>query len=120
MFSGRYKALLVEARSPGYLKTVCDYVHLNPVRARLLGADERSLSYLWSSFAWYLAAPAHRLDWIRVDRLLGEHGIAADTADGRIPCAARRVNMWVTPLGGIYARFFVLTSRNSTPAFLSA
>ena len=83
VFSGRYKALLVEARSPGYLKTVCDYMHLHPVRARLLGAEERLLSYPWSSFAWYLAAPAHRPAWIRVDRWLGEHGIAADTAEGR-------------------------------------
>ena len=32
LFSGRYKALIVEG-SGGYLKTVCDYVHLNPVRA---------------------------------------------------------------------------------------
>ena len=43
VFSGRYKALLVEVRSPNYLKTVCDYVHLNPVRAKLLGAEERLL-----------------------------------------------------------------------------
>ena len=36
VFSGRYKALLVEGSSFGYLRTVCDYVHLNPVRAKLL------------------------------------------------------------------------------------
>jgi len=83
VFSGRYKALIVDGRSPGYLKTVCDYVHLNPVRAKLLGAEDRLLSYPWSSFAWFLAAPAHRPAWIRVDRLLGEHGVAADTAEGR-------------------------------------
>ncbi|MDR3378468.1 MAG: transposase, partial [Verrucomicrobiae bacterium] len=38
VFSGRFKALLVEP-GEGYLKTACDYVHLNPVRAGLLGAD---------------------------------------------------------------------------------
>ena len=70
VFSGRYKALLVEARRPGSLKTVGDYVHLNPVRARFLGAEERLLSYPWSSFAWYWTAPAHRPSWIRVDRWL--------------------------------------------------
>ena len=32
VFSGRYKALLVDG-GRGYLRTVCDYVHLNPVRA---------------------------------------------------------------------------------------
>jgi len=33
LFSGRYKALIVVGSGNGYLKTVCDYVHLNPVRA---------------------------------------------------------------------------------------
>src|SRR5512137_2363739 len=45
VFSGRYKALLVEGSGSGYLKSVCDYVHLDPVRARLLGTEERLLSY---------------------------------------------------------------------------
>jgi|ERR1035441_307481 hypothetical protein len=40
-------------------------------------------AYPWSSLVWYLAAPEHRPGWIRVDRLLGEHGIRADTAAGR-------------------------------------
>src|SRR4029077_10578585 len=33
LFAGRYKALLVEGSGHGYLRTVCDYVHLNPLRA---------------------------------------------------------------------------------------
>ena len=40
LFSGRYKALIVDD-SGGYLRTVCDYVHLNPARARLL--DRKSV-----------------------------------------------------------------------------
>lgn len=83
VFSGRYKSQLIEGGGNGYLRTACDYVHLNPVRARMLKARERLLSYPWSSFGAYLAAPEHRPAWIRVDRLLGEHGIAADTAVGR-------------------------------------
>jgi REP element-mobilizing transposase RayT len=82
VFSGRYKAQLVESGN-GYLKTACDYVHLNPVRAGLLRAEERLLGYPWSSFAAFLAAPEHRPRWLRVDRLLGEHGIGADTVAGR-------------------------------------
>ena len=66
-----------------YLKTVCDYVHLNPVRANLLGSQDRLLSYPWSSLVWYVAAKEHRPAWMRVDRLLGEHGIQEDTAAGR-------------------------------------
>jgi len=32
VFSGRYKALLVEGSGNGYLKAVCDYVHLSGPR----------------------------------------------------------------------------------------
>lgn len=83
VFSGRYKAQLVEGSGNGYLRTACDYVHLNPVRAGLLKADERLVAYPWSSLGWYLAAPKHRPSWLRVDRLLGEHGLAGDTAAHR-------------------------------------
>ena len=83
VFSGRYKAVIVEGSGNGYLRTACDYVHLNAVRAKLLGPDERLLEYPWSSLVWYLAAPEHRPVWMRVDRLLGEHGVKAGTAAGR-------------------------------------
>ena len=83
VFSGRYKALVVDGSGNGYLKTVCDYVHLNPVRAGLLGSGERLLSYPWSSLGWYLAVPKHRPGWLRADRLLGEHGFPEDTAANR-------------------------------------
>jgi len=83
VLSGRYKAQLVEGSGNGYLKTACDYVHLNPVRAHLLKTQERLLAYPWSSLGAYIAAPEHRSFWIRVDRLLGEHGIQEDSASGR-------------------------------------
>jgi putative transposase len=83
VFSGRYKALLVDGSGNGYLKTVCDYVHLNPVRAKLLKAEDRLSGYPWSSFTYYLAAKRHRPEWIRADRLLAEHGIQEDSAAGR-------------------------------------
>src|SRR5205807_2199205 len=50
---------------------------------RLLKADDRLLAYPWSSLVWYVAAAEHRPQWIRVDRLLGEHGIQQDSAAGR-------------------------------------
>ena len=83
LFSGRYKALVVDRSSPGYLKTVCDYVHLNPVRARMLRGEEPLKSYAWSSFPEYLRIPARRPGWLRVDRLLGEHGMPKDSPAGR-------------------------------------
>ena len=83
VFSGRYKAVIVEGSGNGYLRTACDYVHLNPVRAKLIAPGQRLLEYPWSSLMWYLAAPSHRPAWMRVDRLLGEHGIPEDTPQGR-------------------------------------
>jgi len=83
VFSGRYKALLLDGSATGYLRTACDYVHLNPIRARLLKKHQRLLEYPWNSFPLYLAAPEHRPEWLRTDRLLGEHGIGRDDAAGR-------------------------------------
>jgi len=83
VFSGRYKALVVDGSGEGYLRTVCDYTHLNPARAGLLGPGSRLLEYPWSSFGYYLAEPRHRPRWLQVARLLGEHGIGKDTAAGR-------------------------------------
>jgi len=57
VFSGRFKSLIVDGSGNGYLKTVCDYVHLNPVRARLLRVSQPLESYRWSSYGHYLMAP---------------------------------------------------------------
>src|SRR5213083_1506568 len=83
LFSGRYKSLLVDGSGNGYLRTVCDYVHLNPVRARLLTAEQSLRNYFWSSYGSYLKPPSQRPPWLRVDRLLGEMSIPRDTAAGR-------------------------------------
>jgi len=58
-------------------------VHLNPVGAGLLKSQDRLRAYPWTSLVWYGAAREHRPIWLRVDRLLGEHGIGEDTAVGR-------------------------------------
>jgi len=83
LFSGRYKDLVVDGPGKGYLKTVCDYVHLNPARAKLVGVEESLKVFAWSSYPDYLKAPAKRPRWLRVNRLLGEHRIAKDSAAGR-------------------------------------
>jgi putative transposase len=83
LFGGRYKALIVDQSGTGYLKTVCDYVHLNPVRAKLLAAEQGLREYQWSSWPDYLKRPGRRPEWLRVDRLLGEYRIPRDNATGR-------------------------------------
>jgi len=54
LFSGRYKSLVVDGSGNGYLRTVCEYVHLNPVRAKRIGKEQALKSYRWSSFPSYL------------------------------------------------------------------
>jgi len=83
LFAGRYKALHVEGGGNGYLRTVCDYVHLNPARAGLLKRGEPLEDFPWSSYGDYLKTARQRPAWLRVDRLLGEKGIARDSEAGR-------------------------------------
>jgi putative transposase len=83
LFSGRYKALPVDNSGTGYLKSVCDYVHLNPARAKLVRAKAKLSAFTWSSYPQYLKPRSSRPVWLRVDRLLGEHGIQKDCTAGR-------------------------------------
>jgi len=83
LFSGRYKSLVIDGSGNGYLKTVCDYVHLNPVRAKLLKPEQPLREFVWSSYPLYLATPARRPPWLRVERLFGEWGIPKDSEAGR-------------------------------------
>ena len=83
LFSGRYKSLIVDGSGDGYLRTVCDYVHLNPIRAKLLPPEEPLQAYRWSSYPEYLKRAGQRVGWLRVDRVLGELGIQRDNTAGR-------------------------------------
>lgn len=83
LFGGRYKALLVDGRQGAYLRQVCDYVHLNPVRAGIIASKAAVQSYPWSSCAAYLRSTSKRPAWLRTDRLLGEHGIVSKGARAR-------------------------------------
>jgi putative transposase len=83
LFGGRYKAQLIDESAPHYLRIAADYVHLNPARAALIDATQKLDSYRWSSYPTYLQAPKHRPGWLRVDRVLGEHGVQGDNVRGR-------------------------------------
>ncbi len=83
LFAGRYKALHVDGSGNGYLRTVCEYVHLNPARAGLLKKMQSLESFPWSSYGDYLKPARQRPAWLRVDRLLGELRIPKDSSAGR-------------------------------------
>ncbi|MGI8435429.1 MAG: transposase [Chthoniobacterales bacterium] len=88
LFGGRYKAQLIDERSGSHLVQACNYVHLNPKRAGLVGPAAWLQSYRWSSYPAYLK-PSLRPAWLRVDRVLGEHGLDGDTARSRREFAGR-------------------------------
>ncbi len=68
LFQGRYQAILVE--QDVYAKELSRYIHLNPVRAGVVGSPE---AYPWSSYLFYIGAqkpPA----WLHRDFILGYFG----------------------------------------------
>lgn len=77
LFQGRYKSLVIEDRAA--LARVVDYIHLNPVRAKVVPAEQVG-AYRWSSLAALRRAPwAKRLvceAWLR------QRGGWGDDAEG--------------------------------------
>jgi putative transposase len=82
VFAGRYKSVVVDERDPAYLRTACDYVHLNPARAKLIDPEQPLSTYRWSSYGHYLGERSQRPSWIETDLLQGAHGVV-DTERGR-------------------------------------
>ncbi len=85
VFGDRYKAVLVEGGQRYYYETLMDYIHLNPVRARLVRVvkGESILDYRWSSLAMgYALPPRKRAPWLAASDGLGVFGFA-DTTAGR-------------------------------------
>lgn len=63
LFQGRYKAILVEINS--YLVELIRYIHLNPVRAKLV---EQAKDYSWSGHKTYLGL--EEIPWLTTDWVL--------------------------------------------------
>lgn len=99
LFGGRYKAQLIDETSPGYLVQACNYVHLNPRRAGLVPERERLEKYGWSSYPAYVR-PTLRPTWLRVDRVLGEHGLQSDSAKSRREFSRRMEALCPVDLAG--------------------
>lgn len=99
LFGGRYKAQLIDETTPSYLVQACNYVHLNPRRAGLVKEEERLESYRWSSYPAYLR-PALRPNWLRLDRVLSEHGLQIDSAKSRHEFSRRMERLYPVDLAG--------------------
>lgn len=70
LFGDRYKAVLVDGADTYHYRTLADYIHLNPVRARLVlpGKGQSVLDYPWSSVAggWAMP-PGKRPKWLAAE-----------------------------------------------------
>lgn len=87
LFGDRYKAVPVEATNglSSYFTTLVDYIHLNPVRARLVepGTEAGLLGYGWSSLAAvYAPGVKAKPGWMERARTLAGHRLE-DTPGGR-------------------------------------
>ena len=82
VFGGRYKAVVVQHAKGEYFPALLDYVHLNPVRAKLVKLADGLDSYPWTSLTYYQRPPSKRELWQAVAKGLAETGLR-DTASGR-------------------------------------
>ena len=77
LFQGRYKAHLVE--QDGYFAALSRYIHLNPVRARMV---DDPANYAWSSFPGYVRK-SKQPAWVTSRTVLAGHGPGPDAARRR-------------------------------------
>ena len=68
LFQGRYKAILVNIDE--YAKELSRYIHLNPVRAKMVKTPEE---YEWSSYKFYIGEKKPP-GWLYRDFILGYFG----------------------------------------------
>src|SRR5690606_33315952 len=78
VFQGRYKAIVLDPEATG---AVAHYVHLNPVRARLVAVDKLG-QWPWTSGAALLNARI-RPSWLSPAPALDHAGGLADNPAGR-------------------------------------
>src|SRR3954470_14133587 len=67
LFQGRYKGVIVDPDESGYFAALSDYIHLNPVRARIISLRDRLFDYRWSSYRWYVSRRG-RPEWFESSR----------------------------------------------------
>ena len=78
VFQGRYQAIAVE--DGAHLGAVAHYIHLNPVRARIVAVRQAN-DYRWSSL-YFLAKRGARPGWLRLEDALLAAGSLADGESG--------------------------------------
>lgn len=92
LFQGRYRAILVENSS--VFGKVVDYIHLNPVRAKIVPADQLK-NYLWSSLG----------EIVRGETWVDDDGWRAGARFGLDPAARKAYEAYLVEVGQNEARW---------------
>ena len=71
LFQGRYKSVVVDPQESRYFAVLSNYIHLNPVRARMVTLEQRLFDFPWTSYPLY-ARKAGRPPWFEPRVVLGE------------------------------------------------
>ena len=77
LFQGRYRGILVD--KDAYLLELSRYIHLNPVRAKLVDKPEQ---YAWSSYSSYIAK-GKEIPWLESNWILSQFGLDRNTSRKR-------------------------------------
>lgn len=75
LFQGRYKSIVIDPEEPEYFCTACDYIHLNPARAGLVGGEGQPTlrDYEWSG-SWFLSQSSREDPlWLNLARIVQAH-----------------------------------------------
>jgi len=100
LFQGRFKSLLVDADE--YLKHLSRYIHLNPVRAKMV---ESASQYPWSSYPFFIGK-LKMPPWLCGDWLLSQFGKHHREARKNYQAFVEAINPWTledpgkSPVGG--------------------
>jgi REP element-mobilizing transposase RayT len=78
-FQGRYQAILVE---PGrHLANLVDYIHLNPVRAKVVTLEQLG-QFRWSSYRYFMREAGERPSFLLCETWLQDNGGLTDSPQG--------------------------------------
>lgn len=66
LFQGRYKSILVD--KDNYATALSSYIHLNPVRAKIVKSPEE---FIWSSYRYYVNTISANQQFLNTDLILG-------------------------------------------------
>jgi REP element-mobilizing transposase RayT len=85
LFQGRFKSILVDADE--YLKPLSRYIHLNPIRAKIV---QNLASYPWSSYPVFIGK-IKAADWLEMNWLLSLFGKNRKEAAKNYQCFVEKV-----------------------------